>query len=153
VALNQRHVVPPKSSQLQCEQHGLFDKAFGGTPAAIKAAYKVAAREAGNLYDKLPGANIELVTPASVASEALTTTVPPALPSPTEPTGGRLVGGQYIVHREERLTTPYLPDGAAGGFALRGDGREDMAASASPSRWCWVTAPSSSVCRRPRSWC
>jgi hypothetical protein len=126
VALNQRHVVPPKSSQLQCEQHGLFDKAFGGTPAAIKAAYRTAARESGNLFDKLPGASIELVTPASVKNEALTTTVPPALPSPTEPTGGRLVGGQYIVHREERLTTPYLPDGAAGGFALRGESREDF---------------------------
>jgi len=127
VALNQRHVVPPKSSQLQCEQHGLFDKAFGGTAAAIKAAYKVAAREAGTLYDKLPGANVELVTPASVASQALTTTVPPTLPSPASPTGGRLVGGQYVLHREERLSTPYLPDAASGGFALRGDGREDMA--------------------------
>jgi hypothetical protein len=127
VALNQRHVVPPKSSQLQCEQHGLFDKAFGGTPTAIKAAYKTAAREAGTLYDPLPGANIELVTPASVASQALTTTVPPASPSPASPTGGRLVGGQYVLHREERLNTPYLPDAASGGFALRGDGREDMA--------------------------
>ena len=128
VAQNQRHVVPPKSSQLQCEQHGLFDKAFGGgSPAAIKAAYKTAVREAGTLYDKLPGASIELVTPASVASQALTTTVPPALPSPASPTGGRLVGGQYVVHREERVSTPYLPDAASGGFALRGDGREDMA--------------------------
>ena len=128
VAQNQRHVVPPKASQLQCELHGLFDAAFGGgTPAAIKAAYKTAAREAGTLYDPLPGTNIELVTPQSVASQALTTTAPPALPSADAPTGGRLVGGQYVLHREDRVTTPYLPDGAAGGFALRGDGREDMA--------------------------
>lgn len=128
VARNERHVVPPKSSQLQCEQHGLFDAAFGGgSPNAIKAAYKTAAREAGTLYDKLPGANIELVTPQSVQSQALTTTVPPAVPSPEVPTGGRLVGGQYVLHREERITTPYLPDVASGGLALRGDGREDMA--------------------------
>ena len=32
VALNQRHVVPPKASQLQCEQHGLFDKALAARP-------------------------------------------------------------------------------------------------------------------------
>ncbi len=128
VALNQRHVVPPKASQLQCEQHGMFDAAMsGGNAAAIKSAYAIAAREAGNLYDPLPGAQIELVTPASVKTQALTTTVPPALPSPASPTGGRLVGGQYIVHREEQLTTPYLSDPAAGGFALRGESREDMA--------------------------
>ena len=127
VARNERHLVPPKASQLQCEQHGLFDAAFDGTAAAIKAAYRTAAREAGTLYDPMPGANIELVTPAGLASQALTTTVPPALPSPAVPTGGRLVGGQYVVHREERLVTPYLPDGAAGGFTLRGDSREDLA--------------------------
>jgi len=127
VARNERHVVPPKSSQLQCEQHGLFDAAFDGTAAAIKAAYRTAAREAGTLYDAMPGSKIELVTPASVASQALTTTAPPALPSAAAPTGGRLVGGQYVLHREERLVTPYLPDGAAGGCTLRGDSREDLA--------------------------
>ena len=127
VAKNERHVVPPKSSQLQCEQHGLFDAAFGGTPAAIKDAYATAAREAGTLYDAVGGALIELVTPAGVQAQALTTSVPPALPSPAQPTGGRLVGGQYIVHREASVATPYLPDGAAGGFALRGDTRMDMA--------------------------
>ena len=36
-----RHVVPPKSSQLQCEQHGLFDEAMGslrsdGTAATLQ---------------------------------------------------------------------------------------------------------------------
>lgn len=128
VALNERHVVPPKASQLQCEQHGLFDAAFGsGTPAAIKAAYETAAREAGTLYDALPGATIELVTPAGVQAEALTTTLPPALPSPSSPTGGRLVGGQYVLHREAAVETPYLPDGAAGGLAVRGHGVGDMA--------------------------
>jgi hypothetical protein len=128
VAENERHVVPPKSSQLQCEHHALFDKAFGSAdPDTIKAAYETAAREAGTLYDKLPGANIELVTPASVADIAQTTTFPPVLPSPTEPTGERMVGGQYIVHGEDAVITPYLPDGAAGGLSLRGMSREDFA--------------------------
>lgn len=126
VADNQRHVVPPKSSQLQCEEHALFDAAFGsGSPAAIKGAYETAAREAGTLYDALPGTQIELVTPASVKDVALTAAVPPAPPSPQKPTGERLVGGQYILHREAAVQTPYLPDGAAAGFALRGS-RADL---------------------------
>lgn len=123
----QRHVVPPKSSQLQCEQHGLFDSAFGsGDPVVIKAAYAIAAREAGTLYDPLPGSNIELITPTSVAETAATEMVPPKLPSAEHPTGERLVGGQYIVHREVLIDTPYLPDCAAAGLAIRGLGREDM---------------------------
>jgi hypothetical protein len=127
VANNERHVVPPKSSQLQCEHHALFDTAFGsGSPDAIKAAYETAAREAGTLYDALPGAVIELVTPTSVKDVAQTAAVPPALPSPTEPTGERLVGGQYVLHREDSVITPYLPDGPAAGFALRGMTREDF---------------------------
>src|SRR5690606_1658121 len=57
---------------------------------------------------------------------AQTSTVPPALPSPEHPTGERLVGGQYIIHREAQVQTPYLPDGAAGGFALREHARGDF---------------------------
>lgn len=122
-----RHVVPPKSSQLQCEQHGLLDAAFGsGDPVRIKAAYEVASREAGTLFDKLPGSQIELITPTSVAASAQTATVPPKLPDAEHPTGERLVGGQYIVHRERVAGTPYLPDAASAGVAIRGETRQDM---------------------------
>ena len=122
-----RHVVPPKSSQLQCEQHGLFDAAFGShDPKQVKAAYEVAGREAGTLFDALPGSDIELVTPKSVASSALTASVPPKLPDAEHPTGERLVGGQYIVHHEEWVETPYLPDGAAAGLAISALSRSDM---------------------------
>ena len=128
VALNQRHVVPPKSSQLQCEQHGLFDKAFGGDrrrPSRRPTRWRRA--RPATCTTSCPAPTSSWSRRPAWPAQALTTTVPPALPSPAEPAGGRLVGGQYVVHREERLTTPYLPDGAAGGFALRGDGREDMA--------------------------
>lgn len=117
-AVNERHVVPPKSSQLQCEQHGLFDPLFGD-PAAIRTAYGIAAREAGSLYDNGPGTQVELITPASVAEVATTDTLPPQGPSAANPVGDRLAGGQYVVHREALVPTPYLPDGAAGGIALR----------------------------------
>lgn len=128
LATNVRHVVPPKASQLQCEQHGLFDDAIGsGDADRIKQAYATAAREAGTLYDAQAGSQIELVTPASVDAVAQTRSVPPALPSTDHPTGERLVGGQYVLHREDQLLTPYLPDVAAGGFALRGMSMADMA--------------------------
>ena len=117
-ALNERHLVPPKSSQQQCEQHGLFDPFFTD-PARIKDGYAIASREAGTLYDSLPGSNVVLVTPASLDAVATTTAVPPALPSPDNPVGDRLSGGQYVIHREAAMTTPYLPDCAAGGVALR----------------------------------
>ena len=127
VATCDRHVVPPKSSQLQCEQHGLFDSALGsGDPARIKAAYELATREAGTLYDANSKSDIELVTPKSVAASARTSSVPPQLPNEEHPTGERLVGGQYIVHHEELIETPYLPDGAAAGIAITALTRGDM---------------------------
>jgi hypothetical protein len=129
--VNERHAVPPKSSQLQCEQHGLFDPLFAN-PTTIKTAYGIAAREAGTLYDAGPSTALELVTPASVANVATTKALPPQLPSPDNPTGDRLAPGQYVIHREPQVATPYLPDGAAGGLALRA-----MPGSALPG----VTAP------------
>ncbi|NYT63794.1 hypothetical protein H0A66_15860 [Alcaligenaceae bacterium] len=118
--VNERHVVPPKSSQQQCETHGLFDAWFDG-PDAIKIAYEIACRDAGSLYDDLPGSQVELITPAALQQVATTSSLPPRLPSPDNPTGDRLAPGQYVIHREAQVKTPYLPDGAAGGFALRAE--------------------------------
>ncbi|MHB1191494.1 MAG: hypothetical protein ACYC6F_00485 [Longimicrobiales bacterium] len=117
-AASERHVVPPKSSQQQCEQHGLFDPFFGD-PDQIKKGYEIAAREAGTLYDELPGSQVELVTPSSLEDVATTADIPPAMPSAENPVGDRTVGGQYVIHREAQLATPYLPDGACAGVALR----------------------------------
>ncbi|CAB3922044.1 hypothetical protein LMG26858_05407 [Achromobacter anxifer] len=117
-AANERHVVPPKASQLQCETHGLFD-AMMGNPAGIKQAYEISARDAATLYDAGPGTQIELVTPQALDEVATTDAVPPQLPSPEHPTGQRMAAGQYVIHREAQVLTPYLPDPAAGGFALR----------------------------------
>ncbi len=116
--LNERHAVPPKSSQQQCEQHGVIDALFAD-PAAIKKAYGISARESGTLYDAGPSTDIELVTPASLANVATTAAVPPQLPTPDNPTGERLAPGQYVIHREALVDTPYLPDPAGGGVALR----------------------------------
>jgi hypothetical protein len=143
-ARNERHVVPPKSSQLQCEQHGLFDALFSN-PSDIKTAYGIAAREAATLYDPGPATNIELVTPSSLQHVATTTAVPPRLPAPDNPTGDRLAPGQYVIHREALLETPYLPDGAAGGFALRAMPGHTLPGVTGPM----VLGPSAAVVRAP----
>jgi len=117
-AMNERHMVPPKSSQQQCETHSLFDTYFGNWND-IKQGYEIAAREDGTLYDDVPGSIVELVTPKSQENIAKTTGLPPAPPASDNPVGERLTGGQYCIHREAQVVAPYLPDGAAAGIAIR----------------------------------
>lgn len=118
VDVNTRHVVPPKTSQTMVEQHGCLDAAFDTTPgparnAAIHAAFDlIAKRESGTLYDG--GATVKLITPAidGASKEESLTQSPPE--------GFRLQPGQYVVHTEDRVATPYLPDPAAAAVVLRG---------------------------------
>lgn len=116
-----RHVVPPKSAQQQCELHGVFDSAIGRTdPDAAKQAYAIAARESGSLMHPVPGAQIELVTPAR-AADAATVQGPGAVIAPPEQadaTRDRFAAGQYLIHRETIVPVPYLADPACGGIAL-----------------------------------
>ncbi|WP_299609701.1 hypothetical protein [uncultured Tateyamaria sp.] len=123
--INERHLVPPKSSQQQCETHGAFDRYFRGWEE-IRNGYEIAAREDGTLYDEVPGAQVQLVTPTALADVAKTTGLPPDLPTPDNPVGERIVGGQYVIHGEERLQTPYLPDVAAAGVAIRAAPGHDL---------------------------
>ncbi|MCL2432286.1 hypothetical protein [Candidatus Bathycorpusculum sp.] len=126
-AVNERHFVPPKSSQQQCEMHGLFDCYFGDL-GQILAGYELAAkRESGTLYDELPDnidnydptSPVQLITPHALEGIATTEKIKPSLPSKDNPVGDRLAGGQYVIHGEAQITTPWLPDGAAGGTAIR----------------------------------
>ncbi|SFJ50407.1 hypothetical protein SAMN04515648_4347 [Phyllobacterium sp. CL33Tsu] len=141
---NERHVVPPKSSQLQCEQHGLFDVYFAD-PASIKTAYAIASREAGSLNDPTATSTPELITPAAIAGTATRTILPLRLPSPDNPTGDRLAAGQYVIHRGAQVSTPYLPDGASGGFALRAMQGHSIPGVTVPV----VLGPSAAVVRAP----
>ena len=119
-AVNDRHFVPPKSSQQQCETHGLFDPYFGNWQK-IREGYSIAAREEGTLYDGLedPDATlVRLITPSALEGIA-TTEGMPEQPSDTNPVGDRMAGGQYVIHGKTQISTPWLPDGAAGGVAIR----------------------------------
>lgn len=92
-AQNERHVVPPKSSQLVAETHGMFDDAMGGSTEKIARMYELSTREAGTLFDAPPGSEVRLITPPGT-SGVLTTELPLRPPSPERPTGDRLVGWQ-----------------------------------------------------------
>lgn len=119
----ERHVVPPKTSQQTAELHGMFDDAIGsGDPARIKAAYAVAARESGSLMHPVPGAQIELVTPAKAAQAATVQGEGAVIPPPelADTTRDRMAAGQYLIHREDLVPVPYLADPACGGIALHG---------------------------------
>jgi hypothetical protein len=116
--VNERHFVPPKSSQLQCETHGMFEPYFSDWQT-IKKGYEIAAREAGTLYDEPPGSAVELVTPKVLDGIATTTSGAPQLPNAENPVGDRMAGGQYVIHGEAQITTPWLPDAASGGTAIR----------------------------------
>jgi hypothetical protein len=125
-AANERHLAPPKASQSTAELHGRFDDAFGpgGDP---RRALHVARREQGTLLDRfvvdletgrqtVPVTGIELVTPRALLTEGL----PPPPTLETLRRGDALASGQYVLHTEERLLMPYLPDPLAIGVGIRG---------------------------------
>jgi hypothetical protein len=116
-AVNERHVVPPKTSQLLAEQHGAFETAIGAgaTPAQIAATYDlITGLEAGTLYNG--GAAVHIVTPPK---DGAVPRSPERDLAMAPPEGFRLLPGEYLIHTEASLATPYLPDPIAAAVALR----------------------------------
>ncbi|HSP62738.1 MAG TPA: hypothetical protein VLQ90_07145, partial [Pyrinomonadaceae bacterium] len=124
---NERHIAPPKTSQQLAELHSKFDD-FIGFDAGTKTrkdydkGYKLALKEEGTFLDtevydpgtdsKKPVTGIELVTPAGVTAAQTTL--------PLSPPGSALTAGQYVIHKEDDLLLPYLPDPFARGVAFVG---------------------------------
>ena len=123
---NERHVAPPKTSQQMAELHSKFDDFIGfdaatSTKKDYEKGYKLALKEEGTFLDNEvydPGGppkkvtGIELVTPAGVTAAQTTL--------PLSPPGSPLTAGQYVIHKEEELLLPYLPDPFARGVAFVG---------------------------------
>ena len=122
-AINERHLAPPKVSQLQSELHGMFDQAIGSTAASRhQKMLGWALRENGtfrdttradidNPPDRLAQPGIALVhvgTPTEALVEDLDD-LPP---------GDPLAPGQTVVHDVDELALPYLPDPVARGVSL-----------------------------------
>lgn len=126
-AASERHLAPPKASQLEAETAGLFDAAIGtGDEAEIRRLYAIALAERGTLLDQLAPS---LTDPRAVDEQpgiALVDRPGADTSSPNRATladitadRGRPIGeGQYVVHGTEALRLPYLPDPFATGVSL-----------------------------------
>ncbi|ACQ78620.1 hypothetical protein Bcav_0356 [Beutenbergia cavernae DSM 12333] len=125
-ATSERHVVPPKTHQLEAETSSAFDAAIGSTdPAVQRAAYGWALVERGTLTDRFvpdpanPGAELEQ---PDIALHARPDADPDTAVTLADLEGaGRgtpLGEGQYVVHDVDELRLPYLPDVFAAGVAL-----------------------------------
>ncbi len=121
----ERHVVPPKSTQLEAEQHGMFDDAIGSTNTAVQDhALAVALKERGTLLDEwiqdLTDANGRLHQDG-IALHTRPGADPDAEVSLADIDAERdtpLGEGQYVVHDTDQLVLPYLPDPLARGVSL-----------------------------------
>jgi len=121
----ERHVVPPKGTQLEAEQHGRFDDATGSPDPAVHDAWLATAlKERGTLLDewiqdlsdpngRLQQDGIALHTRPGADPDALVT-----LADITAQRDTPLGEGQYVVHDTDQLVLPYLPDVLARGVSL-----------------------------------
>jgi hypothetical protein len=117
--LCERHLAPPKGSQLEAEQDGRFD-ALMRSGNHVRA-YATALKERGNLFHTriqdlnsptgtMPQPGVALLaTPGATGLKTLEEIQDPEV-QPAE--------GQYIVHDVDQLVVPYLPDPMADGVAL-----------------------------------
>jgi len=117
--VSERHVVPPRSAQVTAEAHGLLDRAFGtsGDPARL---YNICKKETGSLNDNavINTATGALETLADVVLRDPFTGAQTRIANgilPKQPAGS---SANYIIHFEENLRLPYLPDPCARGAAL-----------------------------------
>ena len=126
-ATSERHIAPPKATQLEAEAAGEFDKAIGtGDAVEIRRLYAIALAERGTLLDQL----VPNLTDATATDEqpgiALVDRPGADTGSPHRATlaeitadRGRPIGeGQYVVHDTDALRLPYLPDPYATGISL-----------------------------------
>jgi len=130
-AESERHLAPPKTSQVQAELHGMFDAAIGSTdPADHQKLLGIALLENGSFLD-LDIADIDN-PPARIAQPGVRLEMPPGTPQadpitlpllgPDDPPApgksDHLPPGQYVVHDTPDLVLPYLPDPLARGVSF-----------------------------------
>ncbi|MGD8968913.1 MAG: hypothetical protein PVI07_15515, partial [Anaerolineae bacterium] len=107
---SQRHIVPPKVAQETAVTHGMLDE-YIGRGADHQAGYNISLKEEGTLrdtqiVDTATGNKVSIPDPSKVYAH------------PPTPPGGDPPDGQYIIHAEDDLRIPYLPDPIARGAAL-----------------------------------
>jgi hypothetical protein len=107
---NQRHLVPPKTSQEMAELHGMFDGYIGPNKdtAVYQKGFNIASREAGTLADKQI-VDIDTGIMKRVQYADLIHVI-------KEPQSQE---NQLVIHGGESITLPYLPDPLAAGVVFR----------------------------------
>ncbi|HLS43933.1 MAG TPA: hypothetical protein VK045_00730 [Ornithinicoccus sp.] len=120
----ERHVAPPKGTQLEAEQHGMFDEAIGSSdPEDHDRLLATALKERGTFLDQRIQ---DLSDPnGSVDQEGIALHARPGadpdqvtLDQISEARDTPLAEGQYVVHDTDQLVLPYLPDVLAHGVSL-----------------------------------
>ena len=126
-ATAERHLAPPKATQLEAEAAGLFDRAIGtGDVAEIRRLYAIALAERGTLLDqRVPSLTDPLATDEQPGIALVdrpgadTGSDHRATLDEISTDRGRPIGeGQYVVHDTDALRLPYLPDPYAAGISL-----------------------------------
>lgn len=113
-----RHAAPPSCSQAMAEAHGVLDASFG-TGAGFTQTYNISRKEKGSLSDN---SVIDIGTGLAVPIPGITHVAPGTGIVTTRPSVEQVSGpdGGYVVHHEDQLQLPYLPDPLARGAALFG---------------------------------
>lgn len=115
----ERHVVPPKGSELEAEQDGRLDQLMHA--GQIARAYAIALKERGSLFyqkiQDLDDPKGTIVQPGIALLSMPNVTKPVTLGDIQHPEV-QPAAGQYIVHDVDDLLIPYLPDPMVSGVAL-----------------------------------
>jgi len=147
-----RHVAPPKTTQIDAETHGAFDGAFVAG-ADRTAYYRRATREEGTFADKRIASLVsdgydvdpnlaKIITPPQVPFDKIRKkNGGPDTSSLTERRGDPLAPGEYVVCEAAQATLPYLPDPAAGGFVLFEQGAAGELLTHTFPQGSWPTVP------------
>ena len=112
---NERHVVPPKTSQLTAETHGEFDK-FIKPDGDYKTGYNLALKEKGTLFDDWI---VDTATGEKTIDNRSVYIIPGEDVGEQGPGEDEGEKGQYIINKAEQLILPYLPDPISRGASLR----------------------------------
>ncbi len=122
---SERHLAPPKTTQMTAELHGKFDGGIGDSAsekARSDAALALALTEDGSFLDR---DRADLDHPAKRIKQPHVRLVDPPVQQTDTPLkklplqeGESLAPGQYVVHDVDDLTIPYLPDPLAEGVSL-----------------------------------
>ncbi|MDH3261833.1 MAG: hypothetical protein OEM84_12800 [Acidimicrobiia bacterium] len=121
-ATSERHLAPPKTSQIEAELYGAFDRAIGSkNQSRHDAMLAVAVREAGTWFDmdvpRLDDPNVRDLQPG-IALENDPGVPGSALKQLPLAPGEAPAAGQYVVHNVDEPVVPYLADLAARGISV-----------------------------------